>query len=134
MALPQKWDVQVLTDFPRQFINDLTMSGHLGLEMALLIDAVAAAFPQQHCAMGFQMLDKLASPHGLSFNAQYPLHCSPAPSPAKPHFRLQISEWPFRNSHFGKKEPRHNASNPQFEIRNSQCKTRPRSPPLIPAD
>jgi hypothetical protein len=51
MASPHKWDVQVFTDFPRQFINDLTMSGHLGLEMALLIDTVAAAFPQQHCAV-----------------------------------------------------------------------------------
>lgn len=87
MDSSHKWNARVFTDFARQFINDLTMSGHLGLEMALLIDAVATAFPQQHCAVRLQMFDKLDSLHVLKITPQTSVFMLPIPSINHPLYR-----------------------------------------------
>jgi len=63
MSSPHEWNIQVLTNLSRQFINDFGMPRHLGLEFFPFLDAMPAPFSDQIRAMFGQVFQKSCSFH-----------------------------------------------------------------------
>jgi len=54
---PHKRYTQILANLARQFVYDLAVSRHLRLTVVPLKNAMPSTFPNQHRAMGFEMLE-----------------------------------------------------------------------------
>jgi len=65
VILPHKWNVQIFTDFPCQFINNLRMAWYFRLKLSPLVYAVPFALADQIGAMSGEMLDESVSFHAV---------------------------------------------------------------------